>query len=182
MNGSSSVSCMAVTQALTLRYWDGVQSFRLGTELAFCDTQTTRRLSDSGRVAVLGVSQNWRILCLHFHCASFFTGWTSHAETCPTVGWVSAQSECLCWDGDGSLLQNADVCANSLNDVKAVQVSLGILFLGQLGYSGDFWEYLLVRALKFGKVPWAVKFILEHKIRRKNEFMRTQLKKRERKV
>lgn len=35
-----------------------------------------------------------------------------------------------------------------------------------------------MRALKFGKVPWTVKFILEHKIRRKNELMRTQLKKR----
>lgn len=35
-----------------------------------------------------------------------------------------------------------------------------------------------MRALKFGKVPWTVKFILEHKIRRRNELMRTQLKKR----
>lgn len=35
-------------------------------------------------------------------------------------------------------LQNADVCANLSNDVKAVQVSLSILFLGQLGCSGDF--------------------------------------------
>lgn len=39
-----------------------------------------------------------------------------------------------------------------------------------------------MRALRFGKVPWAVKFILEHKIRRKNELLRTQLRKRERKV
>lgn len=39
-----------------------------------------------------------------------------------------------------------------------------------------------MRALKFRKVPWTVKFILEHKIRRKNELLRTQLRKRERKV
>lgn len=38
-----------------------------------------------------------------------------------------------------SLLQNADVCANLSNDVKAVQVSLSILFLGQLG-----WRFLRV--------------------------------------
>lgn len=39
-----------------------------------------------------------------------------------------------------------------------------------------------MRALKFGKVTWTVKFILEHKIRRKNEIKRTQLRKMERKV
>lgn len=39
-----------------------------------------------------------------------------------------------------------------------------------------------MRALKFGKVPWTAKLILEHKIRRKNELMRTQLRKRARKV
>lgn len=39
-----------------------------------------------------------------------------------------------------------------------------------------------MRVLKFGKVTWTVKFIIEHKIRRKNELTRTQLGKKERKV
>lgn len=38
----------------------------------------------------------------------------------------------------GLFLQNADLCANLSNDLKAVQVSLSILFLGQLSCSGDF--------------------------------------------
>lgn len=38
-----------------------------------------------------------------------------------------------------------------------------------------------MRVLKSGKVTWTVKFIIEHKIRRKSELIRTQLGKRERK-
>lgn len=56
----------------------------------------------------------------------------------PWAGSRLSPSACAGMAMASLFLQNADVCANLSNDVKAVQVSLGILFLGQLGYSGDF--------------------------------------------
>lgn len=56
----------------------------------------------------------------------------------PCAGSWLSPSACAGMAMASLFLQNADGCANLSNDVKAVQVSLGILFLGQLGYGGNF--------------------------------------------
>lgn len=56
----------------------------------------------------------------------------------PCAGSRLSPSACAGMVMAGLCLQNADLCASLSNDLEAVQVSLGILFLRQLSCSGNF--------------------------------------------